>query len=361
MRVSHEATYRALNVQGRGAGRRGVTACLRTERALRVPNARPRGPASQRAPFLGHRWPLGVNVTAVRWSCRFRPPLADVRDLLAERSIDVSSRTVLSWVQTFGPLLAAAVRHTARPVGRHWSCDETSVRVAGRRAYRYRAVDEHGQVVDVLLRERRDLASARAFVDQAIARRGVRPKVVISDKHPAYRRAVRRRSWRATHVRTGLHRARGETTKAIERSHVPIKDRVRPMRGLHSVASGQRLLEGIELTQAIRRGHIGAAGDAPVEPPCGVVPGAPRRSGLLGPVPVVVTRGFGEQRVGGREGGSAPAGEVELRSSSSGSRCAWRATGGLRCGCTCPRPTLHALRRRPGDHRASRAAPSPSA
>jgi transposase-like protein len=125
------------------------------------------------------------------------------------------------------------------------------------------AVDEAGQVVDVLLRERRDLASARAFFDQAIARRGVRPEVVISDKHPAYRRAVRRRSWRATHIRTGLHRARGETTKAVERSHVPIKDRVRPMRGLHSVATGQRLLEGIEVAQAIRRGHIGAASGSP--------------------------------------------------------------------------------------------------
>ena len=60
------------------------------------------------------------------------------------------------------------------------------------------------------------------------------------------------------HTRTGLHRARGETTKAVERSHVPVKDRLRPMRGLHSIASGQRLLEGSELAHAIRRGHIPA-------------------------------------------------------------------------------------------------------
>ena len=79
---------------------------------------------------------------------------------------------------------------------------------------------------------------------------------MITDKHAGYRRAVRRRTWRARHIRTGLHRARGETTKAIERSHVPIKDRLRPMRGLHSIATGQQLLEGIELVQAIRRGHV---------------------------------------------------------------------------------------------------------
>jgi hypothetical protein len=110
--------------------------------------------------------------------------------------------------------------------------------------------------VDVLLREHRDLASARAFFAQAIRRRRVRPDHVVTDKHQAYVRAVCRHAPRAVHTRTGLHRARGETTKAIERSHVPIKDRLRPMRGLRSIATGQRLLEGIEAIQAIRRGDL---------------------------------------------------------------------------------------------------------
>ena len=65
---------------------------------------------------------------------------------------------------------------------------------------------------------------------------------------------------RAAHFQTGLHRARGETTKPVERSHVPVKDRLRPMRGLQSIATGQCLLEGIELAHAIRHGHIAFAG-----------------------------------------------------------------------------------------------------
>jgi transposase, IS6 family len=210
-------------------------------------------------PFAGYRWPQEVITTAVRWYFRYRLSAADIRDLLAERRIDVSARTVLAWAHTFGPLLAAAGRRQARRVGGRWYADETYVRVAGRWAYLYRAVDEHGQVVDVLLRAQRDLASARAFFEQAITRRGVRPKVVITDKHAAYRRAVRRRTWRAVHIRTGLHRARGETTKAVERSHVPVKDRLRAMRGLQSIATGQRLLEGIELAHAIRHGHLRAS------------------------------------------------------------------------------------------------------
>jgi IS6 family transposase len=95
---------------------------------------------------------MSVNHTAVRWYLRYRLSRADVRDLLAKRDVDVSARAILSWAHGSGPLLAAARRRRARPCGRRWWVDETDVGVAGRWAYRYRAVDEAGQVVDVLLR-----------------------------------------------------------------------------------------------------------------------------------------------------------------------------------------------------------------
>ncbi len=56
--------------------------------------------------------------------------------------------------------------------------------------------------------------------------------------------------------RIGLHRERALTTKPVERSHVPVKDRLRSMRSLGSCCSGQRLLEGVELAQAVRRGDV---------------------------------------------------------------------------------------------------------
>ena len=108
-----------------------------------------------------------------------------------------------------------------------------------------------------LLRAQRDLSSSEAFFIRATARQTV-PTEVVTDKHQAYVEIVRKHASEAMHVRTGLHRASGQTTKAIERSHFPIKERLRPMRGLHSIATGQRLLEGIEVTQAIRRGELRA-------------------------------------------------------------------------------------------------------
>ena len=134
--------------------------------------------------------------------------------------------------------------------------DETYVRVGKRWAYLYRAVDESGQAVDVLLRGKRDLESAKAFFEQAIKRRGGIPDEVVTDKHRAYLQAVKQYAPNAKHRRTGLHRKRALTTKPIERSHVPIKDRVKPMRCLGSVATGQRLLEGVELAQAVTRGDV---------------------------------------------------------------------------------------------------------
>ena len=193
---------------------------------------------------------------AVRWYFSYRLSAANVHNLLAERGLDVSRQTVADWVQKFGVLLAEAGRRYAKRVGSRWFVDETYVRVGKTWAYLYRAVDESGQVVDVLLREKRDLESAKAFFEQAIKRRGVVPEEVITDKHRAYLRAVRQHLPNAKHRRTGLHRERALTTKPIERSHVPIKDRVRVMRGLGSVETGQRLLEGVELAQAVRRGDV---------------------------------------------------------------------------------------------------------
>jgi hypothetical protein len=82
------------------------------------------------------------------------------------------------------------------------------------------------------------------------------PSQVVSDHHQPYIKAIATTVPTACHIRTGLHRARGETTKSIERSHVPTRDRLRCWRGLKTVATGQRFLESFEGLYALRCGHI---------------------------------------------------------------------------------------------------------
>jgi transposase, IS6 family len=108
--------------------------------------------------FSAYRWPPDVILMAVRWYCSLPLSAAQVVRLLAERHIDVTARTVLNWVQTFGPQLAAALRKHRRRVGRHWTVDEVFCFRGQQKLYLYRAVDEHGQVSDVQLRDKRDQA-----------------------------------------------------------------------------------------------------------------------------------------------------------------------------------------------------------
>src|ERR671912_1600939 len=98
----------------------------------------------------------------------------------------VDRSTVYRWVQRFLPLFAQAARSYRRPIGRKWHVDETYCRLSGRWAYCYRAIDQHGQIVDVYFSERRNAAAAQEFSARAIAETGVRPERVVTDKAACY-------------------------------------------------------------------------------------------------------------------------------------------------------------------------------
>ena len=213
--------------------------------------------------FAGYRWPPDVILTAVRWYASYPLSANHVMQLLAERHIDVSARTVLNWVQTFGPQVAKAVHRHRRRLGRRWYVDEVFCFRGKQKRYLYRAVDQHGQVVDVLLRDKRDRASAEAFFRRTLDRTGITPHTIVSDHHQPYIKAVATTLPTACHIRTGLHRASGETTKPIERSHVATRDRLRCTRGLKTVTTGQRFLECFEGLQSLRRGYVKLRGLVP--------------------------------------------------------------------------------------------------
>lgn len=99
----------------------------------------------------------------MRWYLRFGLSYRDLEELLAERGVEVDHVTLFRWVQRFTPLLVDAARPCRHAVGARWFVDETYVRVAGRWRYVYRAVGEHGQVIDVFVSARRDLTAARRF------------------------------------------------------------------------------------------------------------------------------------------------------------------------------------------------------
>src|SRR5215213_1728578 len=120
---------------------------------------RPRPALATRSAFAGFRFPPDIILLAIRWYLRFGLSYRDVEELLAERGIEVDHVTVYRWVQRFTRLFADAARPLRHATGDRWFVDETYVKVAAQWRYLYRAVDQYGQVIDVLLAEQRDTAA----------------------------------------------------------------------------------------------------------------------------------------------------------------------------------------------------------
>jgi transposase-like protein len=213
---------------------------------------------SPRSPsvFAGFRFPREVISVAVRWYLRYGLSYRDVEELLAERGITVDHVTGYRWVQRFTPEFLEAARPARHVPGDRWFVDETYVKVSGRWAYLYRAIDQYGQVIDVLLSERRDLAAARRFFRRAL-RAGTVPAEVTTDRAPAYPRVLDEL------IPSALHTTERYANNSVEADHGRLKARLRPMRGLKRHRSARILAAGHALVQNIRRGHYEIATDVP--------------------------------------------------------------------------------------------------
>jgi transposase, IS6 family len=121
--------------------------------------------------FAGFRFPPDVISIAVRWYLRYGLSYRDVEELLAERGVTVDHVTVYRWVQWFTPEFIEAARPCRHAPGDRWFVDETYVKAAGAWTYLYRAVDQHGQVIDVLLSTRARPGRGTAFLHPSAARR----------------------------------------------------------------------------------------------------------------------------------------------------------------------------------------------
>jgi transposase-like protein len=137
----------------------------------------------------GFRFPREVIAVAVRWYLRYGLSYRDVEELLVERGIVVDHVTVYRWVQRFTADFVDAARPARHCPGDRRFVDETYVKIAGLWHYLYRAVDQHGQVIDVLVCARRNAAPARTFFARAL-HHGHTPVQITTDQAPVYPRLL---------------------------------------------------------------------------------------------------------------------------------------------------------------------------
>ena len=188
-------------------------------------------------------YPSDVVALVVLWRLRYRLTLRDLSEMFLQRGIVFSHEAVRDREAKLAPMLADELRRRRRGKGgvrgRHWHVDETYLKVRGRWAYLYRAIDRDGRPVDTMLSERRDMAAARAFFRSARAATGVTPGRVATDGHGSYPRAIRSTLGRRTVHRTSAYRNNG-----LEQDHRGVKGRIRCMRGFKGFASAERFCRG---------------------------------------------------------------------------------------------------------------------
>ena len=220
-------------------------------------SSRPRAWLPPKSAFAGFRFPAEVIVVAVRWYLRYNLSYRDVEELLVERGIEVDHVSLFRWVQRFTPLLAEAARFARHCPGDRWYVDETYVKVNGVWRYVYRAVDQYGQVVDVLVAARRDANAARRFFQRALKTLKVKPGQVVTDAAATYPGVLDElipRAW---------HHVEPYANNPIEADHSQLKHRLRAMRGLRTDRTAQTIIAGHAFMQNLRRGHYELGLDAP--------------------------------------------------------------------------------------------------
>ena len=186
--------------------------------------------------FKRHRFPPQIIAHAVWLYLRFNLSLREVEEMLLERGIDVSYETVRRWIAKFGPQITRNLRRRQARPGDIWYLDEVVVKCAGEKFWLWRAVDQHGSVLEEILQKRRDKRAAKRLLVALMKRYGFAPKRIITDKLRSYGAAK-------AEVAPGLdHWSHKGLNNRAENSHLPFRKRERTMQGHRSPGALQRFV-----------------------------------------------------------------------------------------------------------------------
>ena len=186
--------------------------------------------------YARHRFPPAIIQHAVWLYFRFALSYRDVEDMLAERGIDASYETVRRWALTFGRIYADRIRRRRPRPSDRWHLDEVFLKIGGKTVYLWRAVDDEGEVLDILVQSKRDRKAALKLLRKLLKRQGHVPDSIVTDRLRSYGAALRDLSLADRHV-TG-----GRSNNRAEVSHQPTRRRERQQLRFKSPGSAQRFL-----------------------------------------------------------------------------------------------------------------------
>jgi putative transposase len=210
---------------------------------------------SARSRYTGHRFPPEIISHVVWLYFRFPLSLRMIEEMLAARGIIVSHETVRQWARKFGQAFANQIRRRLPRPGDTWHLDEVVITIAGEKHWLWRAVDQDGIVLDVLVQGRRNKRAAKRLLRKLLKRQGRAPRVLITDKLASYPAAKKE-------LMPGVeHRRHKGLNNRAENSHQPTRRRERQMKKFKSAGQAQQFLSAhdqINNLFYLRRDHVSA-------------------------------------------------------------------------------------------------------
>lgn len=191
---------------------------------------------NRKSRYSGHRFPPQIISYAVWAYHRFNMSFRDVEDLLAERGVTVSYETVRRWCLKFGARFRKALKRREGRLGDTWFVDEVFIKIGGRQHYLWRAVDQDGDCLEILVQCRRDARAARRFFCKVLKGQKKEPRRLVTDKLRSYGPAAR------AVLPGAAHDTKQYANNRCEGSHQPTRQQERQMRRFKSRHQAQRFL-----------------------------------------------------------------------------------------------------------------------
>ena len=206
-------------------------------------------------PYRGFRFPPEVIEHAVWLYHCFSLSLRDVALILAARGIVVSYESIREWGLRFGRIFANMLKQRRPQPGDKWYMDEVFIRIRGKQHYLWRAVDQDGNVLDILVQSRRSATAAKRFFRKLLKGLRYLPRVIVTDKLKSYAAAKREI------LPSVEHRQSRYLNNRAEVSHQPTRRRERQMKRFKSARHAQCFLSThsrIHNHFQLRRHHLSA-------------------------------------------------------------------------------------------------------
>lgn len=203
--------------------------------------------STPRSLYFRRRFPAEIISHCVWLYFRFALSYRDVEEMMAERGIIVTYESIRDWCHTFGGVYAKRLRRRAARPGDRWHLDEVYLSINGKLQYLWRAVDQDGEVLDILVQSRRNRAAAKKFFRKLLKKLQYVPRAIVTDKLRSYAAAKADVMSGVAHVQDA-----GSNNRA-ENSHQPTRERERRMRGFKSAGHAQRFLATFSVVASLFR------------------------------------------------------------------------------------------------------------